>query len=267
MLHYKFCNKLHCLDGAEGMKKLPDESIPMVVTSPPWDKMRHFGGHLFQFEAMADQLWRVMMPGGVACWHVADQVKNHTESGTSARQKLYFHDLGFCVNTLVVDVLAAHVHASRRYGASLQYVFVLSKGRARVFNPIRDIENRWAGHKKRIINRMPNGTMVFRGDHLVPTHRMKSAIWSYDTGLHHTSTDPEAHDHPALMSERLAEDLIVSWSRDGDVVLDPMSGAGTTAKVALLNNRRYLGFEIHAKYHDIAVKRLQKATEQFLAAA
>lgn len=143
-------------------------------------------------------------------------------------------------------VLAANARPGRRYGASLQYVFVLSKGRAKVLNPIRNIENRWAGHKKRIFNRLPDGTMIFRRDHLVPTHRMKSAIWDYNTGLHHTSTDSEAHDHPAVMVEKLAEDLIVSWSGYGDVVHDPMSGAGTTAKMALLNNRRYLGFEIHA---------------------
>jgi site-specific DNA-methyltransferase (adenine-specific) len=78
------------MDGVEGMKLLPDESIPLVVTSPPWDNIRTFGGHPFHFEPMANEIWRVLMPGGVVCWHVADQIKGHTESGTSARQKLYF---------------------------------------------------------------------------------------------------------------------------------------------------------------------------------
>ena len=264
---YKFSNKLMCLDGVEGMKMLPDESIPMVVTSPPWDNIRHFGGHPFHFESMADEIWRVLMPGGVVCWHVADQVKGHTESGTSARQKLYFHNLGFCVNTLVIDVLGAHVRPGHRYGASLQYVFVLSKGRPRVFNPIRNIENRYAGLRKRVFSRLPDGTMTFKQEHVIPTHRMRGAVWGYNTGLNHTSTDPEARKHPASMGERLAEDLIVSWSRDGDVVLDPMSGSGTTAKMALLSNRRYLGFEIHQEYHEMAVNRLRKATNQYLAVA
>lgn len=267
MLHYKSCNKLICMDGIEGMKTLPDESIPMVVTSPPWDKIRDFGGHPFHFEPMADQLWRVLMPGGVVCWHVADQIKDHSESGTSARQKLYFQELGFSVNTLVIDVIAGNTRPSRRYGASLQYVFVLSKGRPRVFNPIQDIENRYAGQKKRIFNRQPNGTMYFRREHVIPTHGRRTAIWHYATGLHHTSNDSEAYKHPALMPEQLVADLILSWSSDGDVVLDPMSGSGTTAKMALLNNRRYLGFEIHREYHDMAVKRLERATEKYLAAA
>jgi DNA modification methylase len=267
MLNYKFCNELLCMDGIEGMKMLPDESIPLVVTSPPWDKIRHYGGHPFHFEPMADQLWRVLMPGGVVCWHVADQIRKHTESGTSARQNLYFHKLGFCVNTLVIDVIAGNTRPIRRYGASLQYVFVLSKGRPRVFNPIQDIMNRYAGQKKRIFNRLSNGTRVFRREHIIPTHSRRTAIWHYATGLHHSSTDPDAFKHPALMPEQLAADLIHSWSTDGDVVLDPMCGSGTTAMMALLSNRRYLGFEIHRAYYDLAVKRLERATEKYVAAA
>ena len=216
MLHYKCCNKLFCMDGVEGMKMLPDDSIPMVVTSPPWDKLRDFGGHPFHFEPMADQLWRVLMPGGVACWHVADQIKDHSESGTSARQNLYFHELGFCVNTLVVDVLAANARPSRRYGASLQCVFVLSKGRPRVFNPIKDIENRWAGHKKRMFNRLPDGTMIFRRDHLIPTHRMRSAIWDYDTraaSVQHRSRRPQASGSDARTACGRLDPLMVERRR------------------------------------------------------
>jgi DNA modification methylase len=266
MLHYKFVNKLLNVDGVEGLKMLPAESIPMVVTSPPWDKIRLYGGHPFNFEAMANELWRVLMPGGVVCWHVADQIKRRTESGTSARDKLYFHDLGFCVNTLIVDVIAAHARPHGRYGASLQYVFVLAKGRPNVFNPIKDIKNKNAGQRRRFYKRLPDGTRSFVRSRQIPKYRMRSAVWHYETGRHHTSNDSEAHDHPAPMPERLAEDLIVSWSLAGDVVLDPMSGSGTTAKMALLNNRRYLGFEVYQKYHDLAVKRLQRATEQLLAA-
>ncbi len=264
MLHYKSCNKLICMDGVEGMKMLPAESIPMVVTSPPWDKMRHFGGHPFHFEPMADQLWRVLMPGGVVCWHVADQVKNHTESGTSARQKLYFHELGFCVNTMIIEMDIAFPQTRYRYGPSVQYVHVLSKGRPRVFKPLRDIPTKRTGRAGSFVRREPDGTRRHRSGHVTTEpFRIRGPIWRYNPG---GRIDSEAHDHPAPMVERLANDLIVSWSADGDVVLDPMSGSGTTAKMALLNNRRYLGFEIYPEYHHLAEKRLQRATEKYLAA-
>ncbi len=266
MLHYKSCNKLICMDGVEGMKMLPTESIPMVVTSPPWDKIRHYGGHPFDFEPMADQLWRVLMPGGVVCWHVADQIKNRTESGTSARQKLHFHELGFCVNTLIVETEIAHPQTRYRYGPSVQYVYVLSKGRPRVFEPIRDIPNKHIGHMRTFVRREPDGTRRHRRQHVATEpFRMRGPVWRYNPGSHATR-DLEARQHSAAMHEKLAEDLIVSWSTDGDVVLDPMSGSGTTAKMALLNNRRYLGFEIYREYHNLAEKRLQRATEKYLAA-
>lgn len=64
--------------------------------------------------------------------------------------------------------------------------------------------------------------------------------------------------HPATFPEKLAQDHILSWSNEGDIVLDPFMGSGTTAKMALLNNRKYIGFEISKEYCDLANKRLSK---------
>lgn len=68
------------------------------------------------------------------------------------------------------------------------------------------------------------------------------------------------------MPEQMAEDHILSWSRVGDLVFDPFAGAGTTLKMALLNHRRYLGFEINPKYVEIARRRLCE-TEAMMAAS
>ena len=65
------------------------------------------------------------------------------------------------------------------------------------------------------------------------------------------------------MPEQMAEDHIVSWSRPGELVFDPMAGAGTTCKMALLNNRHYLGFEVHSPYHMEAMRRLREAHRQY----
>ena len=62
--------------------------------------------------------------------------------------------------------------------------------------------------------------------------------------------------HPAVFPERLANDHILSWSNKGDVVLDPFCGSGTTAKMAMLTGRKFIGFEISAEYCDIAEKRI-----------
>lgn len=62
--------------------------------------------------------------------------------------------------------------------------------------------------------------------------------------------------HPATFPEKIAQDHILSWSNEGDIVLDCFMGSGTTAKMALLNNRKWLGFEVAQEYIEVANKRL-----------
>lgn len=80
-------------------------------------------------------------------------------------------------------------------------------------------------------------------------------IWEYATGRSCTN-DSCAFRHPAIFPEKLAQDHIISWSNKGDIVLDPFSGSGTTAKMAMLTGRKFIGFEISAEYCDIAEKRI-----------
>jgi DNA modification methylase len=108
--------------------------------------------------------------------------------------------------------------------------------------------------------RSPDGSMRkgFLPQPIAPYGR-RSNVREYATGFNTTTKGKEAFAHPALMPEALARDLIVSFSRPYDVVLDPFAGAGTTAKMAMLNGRRRLGFEINAEYVAIAHERLRNA--------
>ena len=75
-----------------------------------------------------------------------------------------------------------------------------------------------------------------------------------------STPDKIAYKHPAIFPEALAHDHIISWSNPGDVVLDPFMGSGTTAKMAKLTGRKYIGFEISEEYCEIARKRLEAST-------
>ena len=75
-------------------------------------------------------------------------------------------------------------------------------------------------------------------------------------GFMKSTTDRCAYKHPAIFPEQLAHDHIVSWSNPGDLILDPFMGSGTTAKMARLTGRDYIGFEISREYCDIAEERL-----------
>lgn len=254
-------NRLFHGCGIAGMQMLPDNCIPLTVTSPPYDGIREFGGHPFYFKPMARELWRVTAEGGVVCWHVQEEISNGSESGTSSEQRLYFRDLGFRLHhTMVVETVGGHISSRVRYGASLQYVFFLSKGKPRTFNPICDVANKHAGKKTGFYQRRKDGSIRHQATVEIKEMRVRGPVWRLNPGSHNTR-DPEVRQHPALMHEELARDLIASWSNEGDLILDPMSGAATTANMALLLNRRYLGFEIFREYHDLATARLEKTAE------
>ncbi len=254
---YKFCNKLFPGCGIAGMQMLDTDSIPLVVTSPPYGTIRDYGGHPFYFKPMARELWRIIMPGGVVCWHVQDQISEGAESGESYRQCLHFLELGFRLHTTLIVEGSRIAKYPHRYGQPVQHVFVLSKGKPRTFHPIMDTPNESAGRMQNYKERLADGTRRFRHTVRTKPFRKRGVHWAYSVGTHNTP-DREAWEHPALMPEALARDLILSWSNEGDLVLDPMSGAATTAKMALLSNRCYLGFEINREYHDLATARLTK---------
>jgi site-specific DNA-methyltransferase (adenine-specific) len=88
---------------------------------------------------------------------------------------------------------------------------------------------------------------------------IRSAIWTYPTGRNVTAKEAYAFGHPALMPEQMAEDHILSWTKVGDLVFNPFAGGGTALKMALLNYRRYLGFEINPRFVKIARRRLREA--------
>ena len=103
---------LNC-DAISGLEDLPPAPISLTVTSPPWDHARDYGGHEFDFEPGADELWRVTKPGGIVCWHYQDQVDEYgSESLTSEDQRRYFRDLGFLVHQ-TITILYVVIPTSR----------------------------------------------------------------------------------------------------------------------------------------------------------
>lgn len=73
--------------------------------------------------------------------------------------------------------------------------------------------------------------------------------------------DKFAFEHPAIFPEQLAEDHIITWSNEGDIVFDCFCGSGTTLKMAKLNNRKYIGCDISEKYCHLYLKRAEDNIE------
>lgn len=223
-------------DCAEQMKVIPDGSIHLVVTSPPYDALRSYNGHnLWDFEATAKQLFRVLCKGGILCWNVGDSVVNGSETLTSCKQKIFFvEQCGFrCHDTMIYEKTNFGHPEKVRYHQLFEYVFIFSKGVPRCFNPIRDKKNVYAGTGTwgRNSVREANGEMSVRKRNLISEFGMRGNVWRGKTSGQERGTSGSIH--PAKMPDWLASDLIRSWSNEGDTVLDPFSGSGTTGVAAL----------------------------------
>jgi len=229
----------NCLDT---MANMQDGIIDLVVTSPPYDDLRDYEGYSFDFDAIAQELYRVIKDGGVIVWVVGDATKNGSETGTSFRQALYFMGLGFNLHDTMIYQKNSSKYPSRpdsnRYTQIFEYMFIFSKGKPQA-NLIVDKPNKWAGFKDY------SGNMI----NPVREYGVRPNIWRYITSQNSTG-------HPAPYPEELAQDHIRTWSNEGDLIYDPFMGSGTTAKMAILNKRHYIGSEISANYCEIANKRI-----------
>jgi len=253
-----FINKIICGDCLEVMKDISDNSVDLVVTSPPYDNLRDYEGYEFNFKGIAKELFRIIKVGGAVVWVVGDATINGSETGTSFKQALYFKEIGFNLHDTMIYQKDKPPITSKRYQNCFEYMFIFSKGQPITFNPIK-INCNLAGRKDSgSTDRQRDGKKKKRKTRIINNIKIKDNIWKYEVGFNKTTKDKYAYEHPAMFPEKLAKDHIISWSNKGDLVLDPMCGSGTTCKMAKQLCRKFIGIEISEKYCEIARQRLRQ---------
>ena len=245
------------------MKKMPKDSVDLVVTSPPYDNLRDYENQLVWnydvFMKVADALFEVMKPGGIVVWVVGDKTDHGSKTLTSFKQAMYFKEIGFNVYDVIIYEKAGSAPPHpRRYFNSFEYMFVLSKGKPSTINLLKDKKNVWGGKSTygKVTRREKDGSLTVKNKKIINEYGVRTNIWRYSNGKGFATKDNIAYEHPAIFPEKLVEDHILSWSNPGDIVLDPFGGSGTTAKVAAQLKRRWIYIEKVKKYCDIARKRL-----------
>lgn len=256
-------NKVIQGDCLEVMKGIPDKSVDMVLTSPPYDNLRDYKGYTFNFEGIAKEIYRVLKDGGVCVWIVGDATIKGSETGTSFKQALYFKEIGFNLHdTMIYRKNSLTFPDTNRYYQCFEYMFILSKGKPKTTNLIEDKENKQANKTITGNYRDIDGSLKemsgSKNKRAIKSKGVRWNIWEYNTGWKHSYTEDFLRGHPAIFPEKLAEDHILSWSNEGDIVLDPFAGSGTTLKMAKKNNRNYIGIEIASEYIEIIEARLKK---------
>ncbi len=249
-------NKIYNEDNLETCGRMPDGFIDLVVTSPPYDNLRTYNGFDWDFEALAKELFRVVKKGGVVVWVVGDATVNGSETGTSFKQALYFKEIGFNLHDTMIYLKQNPVPLTHnRYEQCFEYMFVCSKDRPRVFNPLTEttatIGSIYRGSQKKSDASGDYATRIRDEFTQVQENKYRRNAFTYVVGNQETGS------HPAPMPENLAKDHILSWSNEGDTVYDPFMGSGTTAKAAHQLKRNWIGSEISSEYVELANKRLE----------
>jgi len=245
---------------------MSDNSIDLVVTSPPYDKLRAYNDSVdlswgeTVWKPIIGELARVIKDGGVIVWIVNDATIDGSETGSSFRQALHAMDCGLRLHDTMIwekgGFQAGGLNV--RYAQTIEYMFIFSKGRPKTFNPIKDRKNKNYGRtKKKPSVRLSNGDMrTQEGYMLLAKYGIRKCVWE----IPHMSSSKERTGHPAQMNAQLAHDHIRSWSDRGDIVYDPFAGSGTTCAVAAQFGRLYIGSEISEEYTNMSRARIAKYT-------
>ena len=259
---------LHHGDCLEVMKSIPDKSIDLVLTSPPYGEIKNYNGSLVWnfdiFKAIANELFVKLSKGACIIWVVADQTKKGTESGDSFKQVLYFKEIGLNIHdTMIFRKLNYQPLTHNRYEQEFEYIFCLSNGKPKTFNPIK-VPCRYAGKKtfsSPNFYKSNNDSLESVGGYTIKDTKIKGNIFEYRVG---SLTETSNFKHPAMFPISLVTDQLQSWSNEGDIIMDPFMGSGSTGVACKNLNRSFIGIEKNDKYFNIAKERIENHVPSLL---
>ena len=253
--------ELYCEDCCNIMSSLNSESIDLVVTSPPYDDLRTYENksewNWNVFCSIALLLYKVVKQGGVVVWIVNDRTIKGNETGTSFKQALFFKEIGFnLLDTMIWEKSIFKYPELKRYYQIFDYMFVFSKGEHKTYNLIKDRKNKTYNPSDKeyfFQNRRKSDGTIDRKRY----KRQKKKPYGVRTNVWKMRPTRSKYNHPAMYPKEIVHDHIISWSNEGDTVLDPMCGSGTTLEMAEYLNRKWIGIDIVKSYCRETVKRIE----------
>ena len=237
------------LGSSEHMAHIPDNSVHLMVTSPPYNVTKEYdenlslGDYLGFLEKVFREVYRVLVPGGRACVNVANLGRKPYLPLTSFISQMMI-DLGYLMRGEIIWDKAASSGGSTAWGSWKsasnpilrdvhEYILVFSKG---------DYKRQLTEAEKEV-----KKNTIGRDEFLEWT----KTVWQFPT------VSAKRIGHPAPFPEELPHRLIQLYSFETDVVLDPFLGSGTTALAAAKSGRIYVGYEVSEEYLELAEERLK----------
>lgn len=251
-------NQIYCCNSLDVLKQLEDKSIDRVVTSPPYDNLRKYNGIKEEwseeiFKQIASELKRVLKDGGVIVWNVFDKVEHGSRTVNSLRQCLYFQEIGLNINDYMIFCKTNPMPQVKQpiYCSNFEFMFILSKGKPKTFNPIMR-ECKCAGQKyNSTCKNMGGENGRSRKSFDINKQSVDYSIWNMAVAKNKTI-------HPAVFPYELPYKHIKTWTNEGDVVLDPFVGSGTTVLAAIDLKRKFIGIDVSEEYVKLSKQRIKE---------
>jgi site-specific DNA-methyltransferase (adenine-specific) len=259
-------NKVYCVDCVEGMSKIPDNSIDLVVTSPPYDQLREYDGNFtFNLHKTGEQIYRILKNGGIAVMVIQDQTKDFGKSLTTFRTVIDWCDnIGFRLFETVIYRKNGSEGAwwKHRFRVDHEYMPIFLKGKKPQYfdkEPIKVPSKHGGKVMSGSGSRRTDGGTNPTVTRAINMTKCRGTVWDY---LMAGDKNPLKYQHPAVFPDQIPYDFIQVFSPPNGIVLDPFMGSGSTAVSALKLNRNYIGFDIVQKYCDLAMKRASLISKQ-----
>lgn len=260
-------NEIYEGDATELLDKLPDNSIDLMVTSPPYDELRTYNGFKLDLKVIGKKLFRVMKYGGIAVMVMQDQTKNFGKTLTTFRTIIDWCDnAGFKLFECVIyrKYGAEGAWWTKRFRVDHEYMPIFLKGdKPQYFNkePLKIPSKHGGEILTGGATRLTNGkTLNARPIH-IRSMKCRGTVWDYLTAGDGTKLK---HRHPATFPDKLPYDFIQCFCPPDGIVLDIFMGSGTTALAAIALHRKFLGFEISREYVELAKRRIIEDIDDYM---
>lgn len=252
-------------DTKELLASLPDKSINLIITSPPYNLGKEYetqielSKYIDQQSGLINEFTRVLNDTGSICWQVGNYVKNGEVFPLDIYYYKPFRDRGFKLRNRIVWHFGHGLHASKRFSGRYETILWFTKNDNYTFN----LDN------VRVKQKYP-GKRHFKGPNKGklsgnPKGKNPSDFWNlieteWEDGIFEIpnvkANHPEKTEHPCQFPIELVERCILALTDEGDRVLDPFAGVGSTIIASIKNNRVGIGAEKEKKYVDIATQRI-----------
>lgn len=253
-------NKILCGDAVEVLKKIPSNSVDLVVTSPPYDDIRTYNGFSLNLPAVGKELHRVLKDGGIVAMVIQDSTRNFGKTLTSFKTIIDWCDnAGFKLFETVIYRKYGTEGAwwTKRFRVDHEYMPIFLKGdRPAYFNkePLKVPSKHGGKTMTGSGNRRTDGTTTKTITREINAMKCRGTVWDY---LNAGDKNPLKRKHPATFPDKIPTDFVQCFCPSKGVVLDPFIGCGSTAVAAKQLGRNYIGIDISKEYCQLTEERLR----------